>query len=248
MYNLPYELILEIWGYVSGNSDMIALRLCNKYFKETGDKYGYIKHLEFSLDAHYMTLVKIWQGLNLMALQSLSVRGFKSPANWIPFSWPKQVSFINCPVGKDLISPHSDKTINLSISDLGIGVLKVDWTKFPNLRELSIDCYSMDIESLKVCRKLEHLSLYLRKKGEKLPTWIADLPRLTTLRSNLRPNGKMHFVSKLLKICLVPKCRDMVVRQCQRFTAVSCLVPARHLLCQCVILSLDALQLVEHVD
>ena len=243
MFNLPYELILEIWGYVSGNSDMVALRLCNKYAKETGDKYGYIKHLELSMDAHYMNLVKIWNGLNLMALQSLSVRGFRSPANWIPFSWPKQVSFVNCPMGANILSPPSYNTTNLSISDSGIGILKVDWNKFPNLRKLSVNYYSMDIESLKVCRKLEHLSLSLRKRGEKLPTWIADLPRLTTLRSNLKPKGKMHFTSNLLKICLVPKRRVCVGNRvlpcsmscCQRFTAVSRLVPEQHLLCDCTI-------------
>jgi hypothetical protein len=254
---LPDEMAVEILNYLWGNKDMIALRACCKQFKALGDEYGYLRHLNLSMNADYMNLMVIWGRSNLKGLRSLSVNGFNSPVHWIPFAWPMHTLFSNCRMGSSLISPPMSPTTELRITEFGSGrTLRMDWSKVPKLRVLELHVYDADISKLVLCQGLEHLRLYFKSGKTGLPGWVADLPNLTTIQTNLIPETKMHFLSKKLRVCLVPKRKRIngnrrnwkLPDPCkcgwercvspyknspyEHFTAESTLVPWRHLLCE----------------
>jgi hypothetical protein len=253
----PEEIVVEIWDYLYSNRDMMALRKCCKRFKTIGDQYGFIRYLDLSYDADYMNLMALWGKANLKGLRTLSVRNWNSPpASWIPLKWPLHVLFSNCRMGTSVISPPKSPTTELVVTDVGTGTLRMDWSKLPNLKVLDLHVYNADLSGLSQCTGLESIRLYFKTRGKKfLPAWVASLPRLVAIRTNLVPNSKMHFLSKHLKICLVPKrkranmlafsrgvitpctCKwDKCVPPyssgpCEHFTAVSTQVPWRHLMC-----------------
>ena len=253
---LPDEMIIEIWNYLFSNKDMASLRYSCKQLKALGDKYGYVRHLDLSMKADYMNLMSIWGRANLKGLRSLSVSGIPSPVNWVPFKWPMHTFFNNCRMGSSVISPPLSPTTNLLITDNSRGTLQIDWSKIPKLRVLELRVYDADISGLNLCKSLEHLRLYFEAGTKGLPGWVADLPNLTTIETNLIPETKMHFISKKLKICLIPKKRKAKrkrqiwivpgICKCgnercvypynnspyEYFTAESILVPWPHLLCQ----------------
>ncbi len=254
----PDETIIKIWDCLSSNKDMVALRSCCKQFKALCDEYGYIRHINLSMNADYMNLLFLRNSgrHNLKGLRYLSVSGFNSPAHWIPFPWPMHTIFTNCRMGASLISPPLSPTTELRVIDFGRGILRMDWSKVPKLRYLELQVYDADISGLVSCQGLEHLQLYFKTGKKELPTWVADLPNLVTIQTNLVPEGKMHFQSKKLRICLVPKKRRIKIRgiawrlpdpctcgieHCvapyknspyEHFTAESKIVPWRHLMCE----------------
>ena len=255
MITLPDEMILEIWDWLFSNKDMVALRSCCTQFKILGDKHGYLRHLDLSMDADFMNLMVLWGKHNLKGLRSLCVSGFNSPGPWIPFPWPMHTLFSNCRMGSSMISPPLSPTTELRVTDYGVGTLRMDWSKVPKLRLLELHAYDADLSGLVLCQGLEHLRLYLKTGKKGLPGWVANLPNLTTIQTNLVPETKMHFRSKRLRICLVPKRKRVKKKgrtwtlpdactcgweRCvapyknspyEHFTAESTLVPWRHLLC-----------------
>jgi hypothetical protein len=250
---LPDEVIAYIWDWLFSNKDMIALRSCCKQFKALGNEYGYIRHLDLSFSADYMNLMTVWSGVNLKGLRSLFVNGLNSPTPWIPFAWPMYTSFSNCRMGSALISPLLSPTTELRITAFGVGKLQLDWSKLPNLRLLELHVYDADLSDLVKCQGLEHLRIYFKQGKSHLPGWVAELPKLTTIQTNLVPETRMHFLSDRLRVCMVPKkkkrghTRDIPApcpcgtKLCvppydccpyEHFTAVSKVVPWRHLMCE----------------
>lgn len=254
MNELPDDVILEIWEWLFSNKDMISLRSCCKRFKNLGDRYGFIRHLNLSMDSDYMNLILIWGNQNLKGVRSLCVNGLTSPAHWIPFKWPQHMLFVQCNMGRSLITPPLSPTTELRITDYSHGTLRIDWSKLPKLKLLEIYVYDVDFTGLEQCTGLEYLKIYLKTGQKTLPGWIANLKNLVSLSSNLFPETKMHFVSKKLQICLTPKRQKIRhlkngkkiklpdckcgLRGCspynriEHFTADSTLVPWRHLMCE----------------
>ena len=244
----PEEIVVEIWDYFFGNRDMMALRKCCKRFKTIGDKYGFIRCLDLSFNADYRNLFALWGKANLKGLRTLTVRNWNSaPDIWIPFKWPISIIFSNCRMGSSIVSPPKSPTTELVVRDFGKGTLRMDWAKLPNLKVLELQVYDADLSGLSQCTGLEDIRLYFRTSKKFLPAWVASLPLLTTIQTNLVPDSKMHFLSKHLKICLIPKRKRAISDPCtcgwdkcvapyssgpyEHFTAVSTQVPWRHLMC-----------------
>ena len=85
---LPEDLLLIIWKYLSTNKEVIALYRTCKYFKEIGDRSGYLRHLRLNLDSD----IRNWhslQGKHTGSVVSLSVNRMIRPIPWIPGKWPK---------------------------------------------------------------------------------------------------------------------------------------------------------------
>ena len=255
MLTLTDNIILEIWEWIFSNKDMVALISSCKHFQYMGKKHGFIRHLNLSMNSDYMNLIVLWRHCNLKSLRSVNVSGLNSPANWLPFAWPKHTTFSSCRMGISLISPEVSMTTHLNISDSTRGILLLDWSKLPKLRSLKLNVYDVEFSGLVKCQSLEHVHINLKNNRKKLPGWISDLRNLITIRSNLIPETSMHFVSTKLKRCLIPKRKRVNKRgyawllpdpcTCgspfcidpyknspyEHFTAESTSVPWRHLLC-----------------
>lgn len=205
------------------------------------------------MKADYMNLMLIWGNQNLKGLRSLAVNGLSSPASWIPFKWPQIVLFSQCRMGASLISPPLSPTTELTITDYTPGIVRIDWSKLPELKLLHVYAYDVDLTGLEHCKHLQNIKLYLKTGLRKLPGWIANLKDLVVLCTNIYPETKMHFVSKKFRVCLTPKrpkiqrlrTGKIILPDCncgregcgpynriEHFTAESTLVPWRHLMCE----------------
>ena len=203
---LPETLVRSVWDFLGSNKDMIALRLTCKRFKEIGDIYGYIRHIKLSMTADYMNFMRLMSSFITRSLLSIEITCLTEPVLWIPCDWPKIVEFNFCKMGSKLVKPPSSKTEVLRIRDSSRNKLKIDWSCFPRLRVLDLHVYDADLSGLSACKNLERICLdFIHVNSRPFPAWIADLPNLSVVISNLYPDKSLHFLSEKLRACLVSK-------------------------------------------
>ena len=227
MFNLPDEIILEIWDYSHSNSEMICFRQVCSRFKKIGDKYGYIRCLHLSMNSNYMNLMHIWSKIKLKSLRSLHVDGLNKPTTWIPIKWPREIILTQCNMSKDKLSPPPGSKVEIiRITDSVSSTIYIDWEKFPDLKILELNSLNVNLSGIEHCLSLEKVCIILNPRNT-FPKYIADLKQLSFLVSNLVPTSPLHFISKKLRVCLVPKKRTS--KGYERFTSNSTIVPVHHL-------------------
>jgi hypothetical protein len=217
----PEELILLISDYIYSNIDMVRLRICCRYFKEIGDKWGYIKHIKFGWDTDMMNFVHL-NGFHSKFIQILEMDRINNPIPWIPCRWPKHVIFNECVMRTKLINPPLSNTENLTIKQPYFckNKLKINWSKIPNLKHLNIHSYDMEFEGLDKCKNIKTICIDLHNNSE-IPDWICNFPKLEILISSCLCKKPLHFISNNFKICLIPKMK--------KFTSNSKFIPELHL-------------------
>jgi hypothetical protein len=84
------------------------------------------------------------------------IRQTNNPFYWLP-KWSRQINFEHCKI-RDAISPGKisvDTEIIRIISVVHNWKITIDWEKFPNLRELTVKGYHLDLEGIEKCTKLK---------------------------------------------------------------------------------------------
>lgn len=182
---LPEELILFIMEGINTNKDMIALVTTCKSFWKLGKKYGYIRSIKFGMQTDYMNFIHLYYRRNDF-LHRLTMENMDKPMSWIPKAWPKEMIFNKCILDRKLIDPPLSPTETLVISHLHRhldynNVLKINWSKIPNLRVLDVYAPDMEFTGIEQCQKLETVRINLINPHTKVPAFLANLPKLRTI-------------------------------------------------------------------
>ena len=149
---LPEDILLYIWSFLSKNKDSTTLTSVNKYFKQLGDKHGYIKSLSMGdwKDQPMLKCIDIFYK-HEKTIQSLAYNKLNDPFVWLCEPLPKSVAFFDCTFSEGLNPPVS-KTVCLNIiHDMEYktkNLLKINWKSFPKLEMVIISTADMDISNL----------------------------------------------------------------------------------------------------
>ena len=224
------DLLPCILRHLTTNKDMKAMRCTCKYLKEHTDQYGYIRNIVFGLNSDYMNYISLYNH-NRASIYMLTMDSLTDPVPWIPSRWPETMIFNNCQMGNTQINPPTSPTKILRISDFtpshfpmlvgAPNILKINWTKLPQLREVYIRSPDMILDGMQACTHLETICIDLQNKNRPVPQWIGNFPKLKIIMINMATEGTYHFISPTLKICLIPKKTP--------FTSISKIVPPKHL-------------------
>jgi len=222
---LPEDLLIHIMeNPCLKNKDMIAIIRLSKSFLKLAKKVGYIKSIIFGMHTDYMNFVQLYHRRNYF-LRSLTMENMDNPTLWIPKKWPKEIFFNRCNMGNNLIVPPLSPTETFIIKDLerhkNNNIIKINWSKLPNLKIIDIYASDLDFTGLEYCTKLEVIRIDLRNTARCLPDFISRLENLSILAVSCKTTEPLNFLSKKLKICYVPKLRQ--------FTSLSNIVPHKHL-------------------
>jgi hypothetical protein len=223
--DLPYELILEVQSFLCSNKETTALKQINKFCNWTSKKYGYLKELKLY---HYTSPLKfiVQYHANRMSLEYVHLNCIIDAMTYMNHvKWTKHIMFSYCGFGDDLIDPEISDTETLYLSDERCvstsTMIHVNWAKLPKLKTLSLDMKrTINLDGLELCKELQLVNIVIAKPT-RLPDCIAKLPNLRSIATNCYSNESLHFVSPELRVCFIKKGVP--------FTAVSTLVPWRHL-------------------
>ena len=244
--NLPDEIIINIWEFISGNNDMISIINTNKRFQDFGKKFGYIKSIKINSNTDFRSFIIFYQKRNDFLI-NITMENIKN--SWIPSVWKKEMVFENCQLHYKIIDPIQAPTEILVIRDYQrlenlrskririitdnffsenfrdfryvTNRLKINWSKLKKLRILDIYASDIDLTGLDECKDLEVIRIDVLVPSI-LPEFIAKFPKLHTIAvNNLKAEVPLHFISDKLKYCFVPKMYN--------FTSQSSIVPTIHL-------------------
>lgn len=210
-FSLPTELYLEIMTKLNSNNHMISLRCTCKYMKQLTDSFGYIKHIQFSLDSDYMNFIHLFSKRNIF-LEKLTIHDMQDPFSLIPPQWPKEVIINSCylPHKIDPIKIQKKTEVMIIRDFIPKNLLKINWEKFPSLRILDIKAYDVDIQNLHMCKKLEVIKIDTDninndKRYDDELVYLSTLPNLKKIGMSFVSNNMIHYVSKDLECCYIPK-------------------------------------------
>ena len=222
------DLILKMWLMIKDDKTRCSLVLTCKEFRDIGFKFGWLESIHLSHNDNLNEFIKFYSRHNDF-LQRIKISGIIEPhINVLTYNqpWPKEIEFERCSMGSDKhdnipISP----TERLVIRDLnrrrtGGSAVTINWKAFPNLKVLDIYAPDMDFEGLEMCKNLEVIRIDL-DRIRFLPIFFTNFSKLRVIATTCVSHEPMHFLSKKLKICMIPKKHV--------FTSDSTLVPKSHL-------------------
>jgi hypothetical protein len=220
------DLLLKIIGIIKDDKIRCAIVLTCKEFRDICFKFGWLRTIHFKSGDNLFNFIKFYSRRNNflerikisnMIESDMSVLDLIEP-------WPKEIEFNGCYMGfiNDFNIPISS-TERLVIRDLhrhrGIAV-KIKWESFPKLRILDIYAPDINFEGLELCKNLEIVRIDL-DRIKFLPIFFTQLLNLQVIATSCISFQPMHFLSKKLKICMIPKTYI--------FSSESLFVPDSHL-------------------
>lgn len=222
---LSEDIHKYIWDIIDNNTDILSLMQTCHYFYKNGKKWGYIKTLVFDISSDVIKYINMYNKA-FKSLRKIEITNIYDPISWILYRrWPKTVIFNNCNMGHGNVDPLPSITENLIIREnrhlKTCNMLRINWCKFPKLRVLDIYTHNVDLEGIEVCKDLEVVRIDIETNDTKLPKCFADFQNLRFLATVMYSEIPLHFISKKLKFCSVPKKED--------FTTESKILPINHL-------------------
>jgi hypothetical protein len=190
--NLPEDPVLVILEFLSTNKDMCSFRESCAYFKEICDTWGYLKHIKLGTHFDIKHFVTLYSKLFIKPL-SLVVEKVNSPLAWIQEPLPRTVYFVSCYMGNDALDPPTSPTEELYIDDTShySECLKINWEKFPKLKNLSITASDVALNGLELCTNLEVVNINLTNTEKEISIKIMKLPKLKYIMIN-----NQNFIKK----------------------------------------------------
>ena len=222
---LPYELILEIQSFLCSNEETTTLKNVCKWFWETSNQWGYLRSIKISGFYVNRDLYKMCH-VHRLSLEYIKFEHVFEPTLYFPVKWCRNMTFSYCMLDEKTVIPtqYSPQVESLTIRQtLGYSkdsLTRIDWSRLPYLKTLIVEAYDLDFTGMEKCAFLEVIQIKLRTK-KLLPSLVGRFGKLRLIKTNCVANETIHFVSRDLKICLIPKQVS--------FTSDSTKVPFRHL-------------------
>ena len=141
--------------------------LCNKQIYESTMKKGFIKYISYNTLQDNLNLFMKRFIRHHKTIKNCNMYFVNNPFLWIPV-WVNKVNFYSCKISETINPRNCVKTeylclINTSSTDSY--QIKINWVKFPLLKELKVKNYKIDLEGIHEHCKLLKIINYLPSKN-----------------------------------------------------------------------------------
>lgn len=193
MINTLYKnLVLEIINYLTDTEAKKLSETCKSI-----NKLGYLKYIFMKCSSDPFDFALAFSKHNLTLNKVVIYKSLVDPQIFMSSSWPKSVSFYYSKF-TSIINPNASKTENLkifSLHNLYNKSIKLNWSKFHNLRNLYLYCEDVDLNELENCQHLENIFIYLLNV-KTIDKVIGSLKNLRCIITNCDIESGTHFISK----------------------------------------------------
>jgi hypothetical protein len=170
--NTSFDIINIFISYLNDYDNTHLIQACKKLYTYA-TKYGFVKYIKSDLDTNIMTFIQRFS-IHSNTVKSVDIRYLDNPHEWLPH-YVERICFVHCTITKYVNpSPSSKSSIvkYLKLSDYHRfkfrNVLRVNWSKFPNLEELDLYVYDVDLTGIQDCKLLRKVKINTHNgpKGE----------------------------------------------------------------------------------
>lgn len=199
----PTDILMEIIKYLSDNESKNFSQTC-----KTINKIGYLKTLILNNDSDNFNFSSMFSKHNLTLNTVILYKSITNPQYFMPARWPKIVSIYYSKI-TDILNPNADRTENLKYYSLyeTKKPLRIDWTKFKNLKSIYIYCNDIILDGIEVCDKLTNIFIYLNKR-KTLSNIFGSFKNLKYLITNCSIENNTIFISNKLKLFVSKNMND----------------------------------------
>lgn len=160
LINQPDDIILYIWSFLESNEESINFLKTCKVMKQIGYENGFVKEINFNINDD----IQEFMNLNYRHRKSLIKSTVSCLAN--PFLYLSHTKYLELTLINsfdDKICPNECLDVKkLKLLDNGrykIDKIIVDWSKFPKLERLDVDCYDICMDGIQNCKNLKIVSI-----------------------------------------------------------------------------------------
>lgn len=159
--NSPTEIILGIMSFLDNKTNTKLVRTC-KSFHNHGKKFGYLTQLKVNniIDKIYYLNIYLEHS---KCLTTIEMNGFENPHLLLP-RYVYNIKFDHCSISKYL-DPGKQiyETEKITLKDYhrykNKLTLQVNWSRFPNLKELQLYVYDVDLTGITELKKLKKINI-----------------------------------------------------------------------------------------
>lgn len=160
LLSIPDGVINLIFGYCDNQSSYRLALSCKTLHDITLQQLGFAKYINYD----YINGCDVFTFMNRLAthrrsLKICSIHRLQNPFYWISV-WTRQVNFFQCKITDAIDPPYPVPTEILKITHYVSSEIKINWAKFPLLREIEITNIKVDFKGVEYCPKLRKICYF----------------------------------------------------------------------------------------
>lgn len=166
MTAFSYDLLSHIVSFLDDRANSRLLKTC-KYFANYANKFGYASYIKAGLYVDMMTFIQRFCH-HSFSVKTVEIHGIDDAHIWLP-NYVERLIFEHCSISS-YVNPekpiYTTKYIKLTdYNYINKATLRINWRCFPNLEELDLDVYDVDLTGIEQCKKLKWTSIYTKING-----------------------------------------------------------------------------------
>ena len=165
--NSSKEILLYIMSFLDNKNNTNLVKSCNSLYRH-GKKHGYLTYIK-ATNNRDLTYFKNILLKHSECLTTIEMNGFENP-HLLLHRFVCNIKFDRCSISK-YVDPGKQiyQTEKIRLKDYhrykNKQTLKVNWSRFPNLKELDLYVYDVDLTGIEQLKKLKHININTVKRN-----------------------------------------------------------------------------------
>jgi hypothetical protein len=157
----PSDIISKIMSFLDNRVNARLIRIC-KYIHLHGKEFGYASYINANLSTNMGVFIRRFCQ-HSHYIKTVEIYGIDNPHIWIPH-FVERLIFEQCSI-TGYVNPgkQAHVTKSLKLTDYHRykfkTILRVNWLCFPNLEELELYVYDVDLTGIEQCQKLKSVKI-----------------------------------------------------------------------------------------
>ena len=166
MAAFSYDLLSHIVSFLDDKTNSRLLKTC-KYFAIYANKFGYASYIKAGLYVDMMTFIQRFCQ-HSFSVKTVEMYGVEDAHIWLP-QYVERLIFEHCSICS-YVNPEKPiyTTKYLKLTDynyINKVTLRINWRCFPNLEELFLHIYDVDLTGIEQCKKLKKKTIHTNING-----------------------------------------------------------------------------------
>jgi hypothetical protein len=187
--NLPLELMVHLMSFLDDTNNYTLSTTC-KYLNNHSKKFGYLTYMKADNTVNMMTFLERCCN-HFKTLKTIEIHLLENPHLWL-VDYVENIIFDYCSILSTVNPGKKVKTKKIKINDhnrhTNKATLNINWEYFPDLEDIELTVYNVNINGLNNCKKLKKININtsIERTHNTLPESLninfLNFPKLKRLR------------------------------------------------------------------
>lgn len=157
----PTDVLMYIMSFLDNRTNINIILTC-RILRKHGENNGYINKINANYRVDMREFIYLFR-VHTNTIKTVTMDGFENPHLWVPI-FRENMLFTHCYFTKHLTTGKGGKTTKrIVITDYhrfkNKLTLEIEWEDFPNLEELELYVYDVNMKGIDNCKKLKRVKI-----------------------------------------------------------------------------------------